>query len=59
MYETFFCKLNKTFKVFYDKIIDHRRPFIMASLNVLIQMIIEMVIRQNFLKKSIECDLRA
>ena len=31
----------------------------MASLNVLIQMIIEMVIRQNFLKKSIECDLRA
>lgn len=31
----------------------------MASLNVLIQMIIEMVIRQNFLKISIVCDLRA
>ena len=54
----FFCKLNKTFKVFYDKI-NHRRTFIMASLNVLIQMIIEMVIRQNFLKISIEYDLRA
>ena len=31
----------------------------MASLIVLIQMIIEMVIRQNFLKISIVCDLRA
>ena len=31
----------------------------MASLNVLIRMIIEMVIRQNFLKISIVCDLRA
>ena len=31
----------------------------MASLNILIQMIIEMVIRQNFLKISIVCDLRA